>query len=53
MDKYKALELEKELKGKEINGFFVEHFINNGKSAAVFETKKDNRSYVSVKPLSE
>jgi serine/threonine protein kinase len=40
MDRYKSLELEKELKGLSLNGFKVEDFINNGKSAAVFKAKK-------------
>lgn len=45
MDRYKALELEKELVGQSIDGFVVNKFINNGKSAAVFEAIKGHNSY--------
>jgi serine/threonine protein kinase len=40
MDKYKAIELEKELKGKILNDYKIIEFINNGKSAAVFKAEK-------------
>jgi serine/threonine protein kinase len=42
MDKLKAIELEKELKGTVLNGYEILKLINNGKSAAVFKAKKDN-----------
>lgn len=42
MDKIKATELEKELKGTTLNGYEVLELINNGKSAAVFKAKKGN-----------
>ena len=45
MDRYKALELEKEIKGTKLNGFEVIEFINNGKSAAVFKAKRGNYFY--------
>lgn len=45
MDRTKALLLEKELKGKELNGFKVIKFINNGKSAAVFKASKGGSFY--------
>jgi len=41
MNRKKALELEKELKGKDFNGYSVIEYINNGKSAAVFKAEKD------------
>jgi len=40
MDKVKAKELEKQLSGKTIKGWSIKRFINNGKSAAVFEATK-------------
>lgn len=45
MDRYKALQLEKELKGKSLNGFEVIEFVNNGKSAAVFKAQKENELF--------
>jgi serine/threonine protein kinase len=45
MDKKKAQELEKKIKGKIINGYEVIEFLNNGKSAAVFRAKKDDIYY--------
>jgi serine/threonine protein kinase len=41
MNKYKAQELEKEIKGIELNGFEIIDLINNGKSAAVFRAQKN------------
>lgn len=41
MDKVRAIELEKELKGTVLSGYEVIELINNGKSAAVFKAKKD------------
>ena len=45
MDRTKAIALEKDLKGKELNSFKVIEFINNGKSAAVFKASKGNSTY--------
>lgn len=45
MDKYKALILAEELKGKQLNGYNIKRFVNNGKSAAVFEAIKNGQSY--------
>lgn len=41
MDKIKAIELEKLLKGREVGGFAIEKYIDNGKSAAVFRASKN------------
>ncbi|RYD56707.1 MAG: hypothetical protein EOP56_11710 [Sphingobacteriales bacterium] len=49
MDKYKALQLEKILKGNEFNGFKVTKFINNGKSAAVFKAVDKNGNPLALK----
>ena len=45
MDKIKALQLENILKGKSLDDFKIVKYINNGKSAAVFEAKKDGAKY--------
>ena len=45
MDKVKAIELEKKLKGTILSGYEVIELINNGKSAAVFKAKKDNNFF--------
>lgn len=45
MDKIKAATLEKSIKGKEINGYEILCFINNGKSAAVFKVRKKGQIY--------
>lgn len=45
MDNLKALELEKELKGTILNDYKVIELINNGKSAAVFKVKKNNKFF--------
>lgn len=45
MDKIKAKELEKTLKGTTLSGYEIIELINNGKSAAVFKTKKENEFF--------
>lgn len=45
MDRFKALELEKELKGKELDGFNVDKLLDNGKSAAVFKATKEGEPF--------
>ncbi len=45
MDKVKAKEIEKELKGKSFVGYTVINFIDNGKSSAVFKVKKNNNFF--------
>jgi serine/threonine protein kinase len=45
MDKVKAIELEKELKGSVLSSYEVIELINNGKSAAVFKAKADNNFF--------
>lgn len=45
MNKKKALELEKELKGQIFNGYLIIEYINNGKSAAVFKAEKDGNNF--------
>ena len=45
MNRKKALELEKEFKGKDFNGYSVIKYINNGKSAAVFKAEKDGTPF--------
>lgn len=45
MDYYKSKELEKELRGKTINGYKIVELVNNGKSAAVFKAEKDSEFY--------
>ncbi|WP_417432850.1 serine/threonine protein kinase [Kiloniella sp.] len=49
MDRIKALELEEQLKGKSIDGWTIEHLINQGKSAAVFlASKEQEKSAVKI-----
>lgn len=45
MDRIKSLNLEKQIKNKEIGGFKVLEFLNNGKSAAVFRAEKNHKNY--------
>ncbi|GAA0872181.1 hypothetical protein GCM10009117_13280 [Gangjinia marincola] len=45
MDRTKSLQLEKEIKGTELNGYKVISLINNGKSAAVFRATKDGKDF--------
>lgn len=45
MDKAKSLILEKELINKSLNGYEVVKLLNNGKSAAVFKARKNNKDY--------
>lgn len=45
MDRFKSIELEKELKGEELDGYLVGKFVNNGKSAAVFKAIKDGKPF--------
>lgn len=45
MDRIKSLQLENQLKGKEIAGFKVIELLNNGKSAAVFRATKKGQNF--------
>jgi serine/threonine protein kinase len=45
MDKYKATQLEKELKDKDFKEYKILELINNGKSAAVFKASKGDELY--------
>ena len=45
MDRTKSLQLEKEIKGTELNGYKVVELVNNGKSAAVFKATKDGSHF--------
>jgi serine/threonine protein kinase len=45
MDKQKALAIEKKLQGKELNGYTILNFLDNGKSAAVFKAIKGDIFY--------
>jgi serine/threonine protein kinase len=45
MDKIKAKELERTLKGTTLSGYEIIELINNGKSAAVFKAKKETEFF--------
>jgi len=49
MDKYKATDLEKFLKGEVLEGYQIQRLINFGKSAAVFEGAHEDGSKAAIK----